>query len=502
MSAATGSASQIGSPVERWSWRLSVLGLLVLGWTVLCTVPGVPWNAARLAPSFALARGLPIYALRDSGAHLGWFYGPGLPLWFLPCGLVENPTLGLLLAALWNAATLLVPLYFLLRTALDGAGRLAARLTILGAVLLLANRTTQASFYMLHVDGLCVAAVFGSLAALHAAAIRGWRPGLPVAALALAYAVATKQLAIVVVPATLAWLWHEGRSALIGRWLFWLLAGGGGLAGVLLFAFGAEPLLFNTVVVHSRNPWLGDVALLAANIARLLVDCWLWLVAAVAVGVLCARRGGNPSAARVGEGRDFGSREAPAAMVRLLLWAAAWQAPVGFLASLKVGGGANSVHAIFYLLAAGLVWIGAHCLRSAAADDPVAVTLRQRALPAILALGFAAATACAVNFGAVWAPNRVQEDLVARARAAGGRLYLPWNPLTTIVVDRKIYPFDDALLCLWRAGLEPAPAVIRATLPPGAVIFYHEPSQSHFALNYFGPEARAAAEPKRTEPPR
>lgn len=491
----TSGSARLASGVERWSWRFAVVGLIVLGWSALCTAPGVPWNAARLAPSFALARGLPIYSLRDSAAHLGWFYGPGLPLWFLPCGLVENPTVGLMLAVVWNAATLLLAFYFILRAAFPGHKGMAVRLTLLGAVLLLANRTTQASFFMLHVDGVCVACVLGAFAALHAAAIRGWRPGLPVAALALAYAVATKQLAILAVPATVVWLWRERRAALLGRWFFWLLVCGGVLAGGLLAGFGAEPLLFNAVVVHQRNLWQGGFALLVENLGRLTLDCWPWLVSAGVVGYFSRTAASATEAGQT-------TAENSGAMIRLLLWAAVWQAPAGFTASLKVGGGTNSVHAIFYLLAAGLVWLGARWLRPAGPGDPAGGRLQSRAVPVVVLVGLVAAVVYALSFGVVWRPNRVQEDLVARARAAQGKLYLPWNPLTTVVADRKIYPFDDALLCLWRAGLEPAPATIRAALPPGAVIFYHEPSQSHFALNYFGPEARAAAEPKRTEAPR
>lgn len=50
---------------------LAAPGVAALLWSALCTVPSVAWNAPRLAPSFALAYGLPIYALRDSGMQLG-----------------------------------------------------------------------------------------------------------------------------------------------------------------------------------------------------------------------------------------------------------------------------------------------------------------------------------------------------------------------------------------------------------------------------------------------
>jgi hypothetical protein len=62
-----------------------------------------------------------------------------------------------------------------------------------------------------------------------------------------------------------------------------------------------------------------------------------------------------------------------------------------------------------------------------------------------------------------------------------------------IIAERKIYPFDEALHYLWLARLEPPRAAIRAAVPTGAYLFYDEPCQSHFALNYFGPRQSAEA---------
>ncbi|MBP6508351.1 MAG: hypothetical protein KA257_12370, partial [Opitutaceae bacterium] len=99
----------------------------VLLWSVLCTAAssGVPWNAARLAPSFALAQGLPVYALRESGQQLGWFYGPGFVFWNLPATLAANPTPALFVAGIWNVLTWLVPVAVVLRAAGVAAGGLA-----------------------------------------------------------------------------------------------------------------------------------------------------------------------------------------------------------------------------------------------------------------------------------------------------------------------------------------------------------------------------------------
>jgi hypothetical protein len=116
---------------------------------------------------------------------------------------------------------------------------------------------------------------------------------------------------------------------------------------------------------------------------------------------------------------------------------------------------------------------------------------------AILLLGLGIDFRDALGREVVWTPYRGQEELVAQAKATPGKYYLPWNPLVTILSDGKVYPFDDALKVLWVGKLEPPVEAIRAAIPKGAVVFYQEPSQSKFVLNYFGAEARKDAFPKR-----
>ncbi len=460
----------------------AVMAVTVLGltWSMICTAPGIPWNGFRLAPSFALARGLPIYALRDSGAHLGWVYGPVFPLWYLPMGLMDNPTIGLMLAALWNAVTIVLPLYLVARIAAPGGTGIARFVTGLGAVLLLSNPITRSGFLFIHVDAVSMGWAVMACVALHAAAVRDWRPGLPVAALAVALSVAAKQVSVVLVPATLAWLWWEGHSRLTGRWIFWLAVVCGGLATVFFLAFGAEGMLFNAWLLFTRMPWQGGWEVLWRNVGETVGSGWLWWLAALLASLAVRFRW-----------QEAISQEA-GSLVRLLVCLALWQLPLGLMAAMVVDAALNSIHATNYLLIAGLVAAASALARS----SPPKGSRLWAALAGVATVGVVVVVIFAArDTGKVWTPYRGQEELVALARRHQGKIYLPWNPLTTIITERKIYPFDEALHYLWLARLEPAREAILAAVPAGALIIYQEPSQSHFALRYFGTQANPPAQP-------
>ena len=477
-------------PVSRTRWFRAGLGLGVAGWfalvwSALCTVPGVPWNAARLAPSFALARGLPIYALRDSGAQLGWFYGPVFPLWYLPVAFTDHPTLAVVLAGVVNLVTMLAPFALVLRAAGVARGCFLAAATLVAGLLLAADGTTHAGYYFVHVDIVCVALGAAACVALHRATTDGRSRWLQLAALGAVLAFWTKVLALPLFLGMGLWLWREGHRRLIRPFLFWCLVYGGLVSLGVFACFGAPEVLFDVWYVFARNPWAGGAVLLVKNVGEVIWLAWVWL--ALGFWAWWDRRTLPRTPLP----------EPAAALARLLLWAAACQVPLGLAATLKVGASLNSLHAVWYLLLAAMIFFCHRWTRPAVS----AGSLR----PAVVfALAMLAAVVMAgrhtVMFGGVWTPYRGQDELLAEAKAHRGEIYFPGNPLVTLISERRIYPLDDALFCLWRSGLEPPVEAIWAAVPARAFLVYQEPAQSHFALRYFGAGRRPA--PVDAPPPR
>ncbi len=451
-----------------------MLGLPPLLWSVLCTAAssGVPWNAARLAPSFALAYGLPVYALRDSGQQLGWFYGPGFPIWNLPVTLTQNPTQALLFAGVWNVLTWLVPVALMLCAAGVARGWPALAGAAFAGVLLIGGTVTNYAFYFIHVDALCVAAGLVACLALHRAATRGNERWLQAAAAGLAVAFWTKQIAFMLAPAMFAWLWQEGYRRLLWPLIFWCVIYTA-ISVVLVFLyFGTQEVLFNVWLAPSLNPWRGGVGLLMTELGRLVKSCWVWLPL---IGFVVWQR------------RAAGGQKLPspaAALVRLLIWCAVMQLPLGLTAVLKAGGGLNSLHSVHYLLVALLIVAFHACTR------PPPVHSHPWVVPGLLwvcavSMPLGNALVFSLDLGSSWKLPHSHNYLVELARKQPGRYYFPWNPLVTLIADRRVQPLDDALYCLWLVHLEPPVDKIRAAVPRNPIILYEEPAQSHFALRYF-----------------
>lgn len=466
---------------QTWPYRVILLAggttLAVILWNVLCLSPLIQWNAARLAPAFALARGLPIYALRDSGAHLGWFYGPVFPLWYLPVAFLDHPTTALMLAGIMNFATWLLPVALVLRAAGARPGAAAAG-GVLAGLLMLGNAVTNYGLYWVHVDAVCIACGLLACLALHHALQGGRRAGLPLAAAALAVAFWTKMLALMLVPALLCWLWRERRSDLIRPFLFWCAVCGGILTAAVLAAFGPEQIIFNMWLIQALTPWRGGPALLADELGRLVTAGWPWLPA-LALGWWMGRA--SPVARLP---------EAAGRWVRLLLWIALWQAPLGLIAVLRAGGGLNSLHSVHFLLLAGLIVL-THALAKPARHAGWAGLLW---LLTVL-IPLLNAGRIALSHSLRWMPDPSQEKLLAVARENPGRCYFPWNPMITIITEHRISPLDDALYCLWLAQLEPPAERIRAAVPANPIIMYVEPAQSRFVLRYLKKSDSARKQP-------
>ena len=410
-----------------------------------------PWNDARLAPSAALLRGLPLYlAPGEPGVVWSWLYGPIAPLVYLPAAAAGTPARAVATALVATAALVLGSMRLLLArsTRVRGAAFEAAFATLVLGTLV--DPALRGAAFWVHVDAPAVALAALATAALarpvtsgspeSAASVASADPSgssgspdptsaaraIAIGAVASALAVATKQVLVPLPLALGAWLvWTRGRADAT-RFAVIAAATGIAVAALSVAVFGARALWFNLVTIPSAHPWQWGGG--AAALLRATGESALRVVPLLAILALASR-----AEARSGDGdRCFGCLVDRASPRGALVVVGLAMAAAGALTRVKVGAAENA-HAFGVLF-----------LSVAAAGAVVEATGRGTRAAAI-GLGAALALGLAVTLpvlrgvpGLVRAlPDNPETTGVALARSARGTVYFPFHPLVTLHAEER-----------------------------------------------------------------
>jgi hypothetical protein len=402
-------------------------------WVCWCIFPLRSWNDIRLAPTFGLALGLPLYGGEDGPAST-WMYGP-LPVWLhLPATWAAGPGEALLVAGAINILVQLAAIVAVCMSwpvtsfpAPDRLSRLVAGCFVLAV-------WPWASWQFIQADNSAVAC--GLVANLLLARGRGGPAAWPAAAFATA-AVMCKQTSLAVPAGQVVWLaavlgvraaaWHVGRLALAG--VAWL--------AVVCMATDPAGAWYSAVVVPGGLPWtkapgerLLDMAPFFAVHLLVPVAAWAWL-------------------GRTGRAQDL--------TLPTLVWLLAW--PLGTASVFKTGGTNNCLQGFpLWLPAAAVVGVAAVICRTGKTRAVVAV-----AAISVLLLGARIATRPVK----IWRPTiDGYAEAVELSRRLPGMLWFPWNPLVTVHTEGRMYQTEDGLYIREVAGRPVPDAASRRHLPP------------------------------------
>jgi hypothetical protein len=426
--------------MKRSVLALAAVACGVFLWSEWCVAPDVHWNGMRLAPSFAIARGINPYTDPVSMAPLlDWTYGPVLPLALLP--VTSLPTLAWAYVGALALQTLavLAPIAVLLRSL--GMSPLACAFgTVLAVGLLSLDPATGAFWSGLHVDTFALGLMLVSIACvLRTPPSRSY---LHVAAACAAAAMFSKQTAVPIVLIGPLLEWHRAgfRNAIAHA--VRIVAYSVTFAVLCAASFGGWwRMIFNLWIVPSQQ------AVLSRSWLDLQLRVWLrkqWYLAGVlAAGWLCSGRGWP----------------APRSALACLVAAMAL-VPTALPAMAKVGGWLNSFHPAYF-------W-SAFCV--AVTTHGVAAGSRPRwlrtSVGVVLLLSVPTALVLSRPLSSRFRPSPT-EDLVATfVRSHDGRVWLPWNPVVNLAVSGWAAPTEDAIWSLGVAGLRPPEATIRGAVPP------------------------------------
>jgi hypothetical protein len=404
--------------------------------------PEDPWNNARLTPAIALHHGFKLYYPLQDGPVLSTVVGPMAFLAYWPIGFFKgSPTTLILLASALNLAVCAGLGLALVRAAsVNPLARSLGWLT--GAQLVLFYPSLRYSIFCIHSDA--PALFLGGLGAGLVIFSRdglSWRRSLLVA-LCLTLAVWAKQSLVPIFAAVgvVAGLTH-GITAV--RRLIAASAIVGGLVSIVFVAWlGYTNLRDNMFAVPAQHPW-NQMSLISGEIFNDLnaIGAAAHLKVLVAAALSLARENWLAfavlSAALISQAREGGTRwrwpRKPWAAWFLI---AICMIPTAAIGRIKVGGAVNhESFVMFFFIAALVCWL----VQKNDDNHPADFT----SLVAVLAL------LSLVNFPHAWEYRGWRATWDNQSEQAyrydlhhPGAVYFPWNPLTSLLAEGKLYHFD------------------------------------------------------------
>ncbi len=456
-----------------------VLVLLGLGawavafWTSSARNLDLPWTSIRLAPAFALARGLPLFSMPEQAPWVMVGYGPLYPVAYLPTVWARVPTEAVVSATLLAHLYVLLPVGLLCSLLRKPDARMAGERSVPWALplllfALLAHLAPSLAYATtsVHAD----APAFGLFLLACYAVLRAERVDKGRAA-ALADRCGSGGGVERGLQAELPR--RGGGVASLGAAIFWMETGGGiwrgaaalavaAVYGVEIWRDGLAPVLLN-LSLPGKMPWFtfSEVETMALNgFSQELPDKlrtflifgrdYLRIYGAIALAivlVLAARR------------RD---EDAPPAarLVWLFLFLALFLAPASIASIAKYGGDVNSRALVSLPLALAALF----ALALAAERGNRAA--RSAAYAALAGATFMIALPVKDNLATLWpktTPTMVEAYAVISADPS--RWYFPYDPLAHLLADGKFRPNIDVVYAYATIDRPVDEAAFRAALP-------------------------------------
>ncbi len=442
------------------------------------------WGACRLTPTIAMFHGYDLYYPQDSGPILNTIYGPVSWLLYSPAALARSPTGAVLIAASVTMvlATFPILLYIMKGKWLDQRARLIGLggfIFCLGAILQVG--ATESMARGIQADASTLA--FGILACLVATGGHGAPrlKRLSFAALLAILAVWAKQVEAPLALALMAYLGLCFGWKYLMRFTACFAVLGLFISAIFSMIFGYKELFLNLITIPSRHPWQGATwNSLAIAFQEMLGFSIAFLILLVLLIVILT----------------FRSPRTPISFQRLQTWsrrdnssvlflATLFMIPTSLLGAVKVGGYMNSYHSLYYfILAVSTMWTNTLV-------TPNFHTNNNR-----LKVPFYVFTAVCVIlivpsmarlYGLTHLRDNVAEQAYKITIEHPEQVYFPWQPLSTLLAEGKLYHFEYGVLDRQLAGFQPSNEHFRFFLPSRLryVMYPEQPPLLQTVLSYF-----------------
>lgn len=461
---------------------LSVAGGALVLWLLVLRGTNMDWNEAKLAPVVAMSRGYALYQDPSSGVMTGWLYGPIGAIILRPVAIARDPSTAVYIGILICMFCYLTPVVWLLTTA---AGK--ANGALAGAAIMLVvwqSCTSEDLFRCMSIAAADAPAVGFAVCACAAIYRSRSTANLVIAATSIVLAIWTKHNFLPIAVVIPLWVLIADGSRRALHFVGILLAIAAVITALLISMFGASNMFYHMLAMPSRHPF--------RNASDGLLNCFLHGLLDLASN--CILNVGLLTSAIILDRLATIRAEHWRQWVRqrawiLLIVTAFALLPGSFLAYIKVGGYLNSLAPpnLFLLLAA------LTCAVQSCSLGSLSNVARERVIVLILLCGFvlearslvAVANNAEANLAMLNHPYRnSQISLFRYSQSHPREIYCPWNPLTTLLTDGRLYHFEWGMMDRALAQEPPSERQYRDHLPQNVEkVIYLRPPQGMAALD-------------------
>jgi hypothetical protein len=428
-------------------------------WSRICRFPTIAWNDMRLAPSIALAQGLPVYASATEGVISTWMYGPLPLLFFYPVSWVRTAGDAMMVGALMNMALTLVPISCVVWLWPAGQGVAKKHVPAIVALLLTVAMWPELHYSVHFSDNLAIACgLLGNLILIRAD--RGVDYWLA-AAVAVA-ALGCKQISLGIPLAQILFLSVSQGAQAGALHAIRCLVVGAAIGCLAIAKFGWDGLWFTLVEIPKSLVWSDQTQRLQMVSSQLILHIG---VPVLVIG-FCRRAFLRPE---------------------LLLPSLAWicSLPLGLAALLKTGGWINSLYSF-------QLWLPA--VLSVAFNGAG----RTRFAPSVYAAALAIVGASTLSRITREPRLDLKPQLQAYREAEGiaalnrNAVWFPLQPTITLYSERRHYHDEDGFYIRQKAKKEAGINQIVSGLPPhlSVLAFRHDWADWGIARRMLAPNAR------------
>jgi hypothetical protein len=447
-------------------------------------MPGRDWNAARITPSVALKFGYTLYYPANEGPILNTLYAPITAVAYLPAALGNDPTSAILIAGVINTGSMAFAMLFLLlalkgpeQNALNRSLRWA--LWVLGVAAIYSHTGISYAIQSIHADAPAMGMMLVACAILMLAGEKPSIRRLTGAAFLAACAGFSKQIEVFCLPGIFFYLglvfgWRTAFTfaGLVAAWA--------GVCVVVCSAVfgGFEAMMFNIVKVPSLHAWKGPkVVILIKSFIKLMLGGGFILLPLVFF-LMRSFAGCKLAWSEIGEVLNRNRW-------LLLVFVGATMTVGSLLGEVKIGGMENSYHTIYYLIAALVVAIWQWVSESNAGEQRAAL-VGTFALAALLMGSHLEPLVNLTRALKIW--DNPQQHAYEFAKKHPGEAVFPWNPLSTLYADGKLYHFEYGVFDRVFSDFHPSEEHFRKHLPANLKYIIHKASRECFQMTQRLPE--------------